>query len=328
MSLGEFDLIEQFFKHSPQKVNQWVDVGVGDDAAILSIPPHTRLVACKDLLIEDRHFFPDDPAHSIGHKALAVNLSDLAAMGATPVACLLGIGLPESDPDWLGAFSDGFLALADSYGCSLIGGDTVLSPQARVISVTALGTLPLMQTGIRRDGAKLGDDIWVSGQLASAHLALSILMDELADPTGQLSTLLPALRYPNARVELGQRLLGLAHAAIDISDGLVQDLSHLLKASGVGALLQLNHLPIPVSARCFADSIVEQAALYGGDVYELCFTAPGAQRDAIGLLSQSLGLELTCIGVITDRPGVVAQRANGTQILLDVRGFDHFKGSR
>ena len=324
MALGEFSLIDRFFKRAAYPLG--IDVGVGDDAAVMSVPAGHRLVACKDVLVQGRHFFADVSPHTLGHKSLAVNLSDLAAMGATPLGCLLGIGLPTVDETWLDSFVDGFSALAQRYGCPLVGGDTVGSDQGLFISVTALGTLPDQQLGLLRSAAQVDDDIWVSGTLGASDIALRIMQGSVTDTRGQLVDLRTALECPEPRVALGQRLLGLAHAAIDISDGLSQDLSHILKASNVGAVIDIDCLPVHPQLDAFDASLQQQAVLHGGDVYELCFTAPVHARETIDQMSRELDLPLTRIGQICAEDQLRARDHNGRLVDIVNRGFDHFSG--
>ncbi len=219
-------------------------LGVGDDAARLRLPPNTDLVSCKDLLIEGRHFFANVSPDTLGHKALAVNLSDLAAMGAKPLACLLGIGLVTPRADWLAEFADGFYRLADQWQCPLIGGDTIASEFGTVISVTVMGTLPSGELGLRRNRGQIDDDLWVSGDLGGADVALRALQGDVNISPELLAATRARLERPEPRVALGQALLPHAHAAIDISDGLTQDLQHLLKASNCGAEIYWQQLPI------------------------------------------------------------------------------------
>lgn len=326
MSLGEFSVIEQFFSRpvSPEIL------GVGDDAARLSLPPNTDLVCCKDLLVEGRHFFPNVDPFRLGHKSLAVNLSDLAALGATPLACLLGVGLPRVDSAWLEAFTNGFYHLADQWHCPLIGGDTVSSAHGITISVTALGFLPKDQPGLRRDCAKAGDDLWVSGDLGAADVALKVLSGELDVPSEIFESIRSCLEQPEPRVALGRALLPLAHAAIDISDGLVQDLQHLLKASHCGAVLDWDSLPVHPSINALNrqgildDETIKSAVLRGGDVYELCFTAPSQHRQSILALGNQLPIALSRIGTVSGQSGLSLRSANGESIVLAGGGFDHF----
>lgn len=318
--MDEFGLIQRYFKSA---VDESI-VGVGDDAAVLPIPDGMSLVVCKDVLIEGRHFFCDVDPQSLGHKSLAVNLSDLAAMGATPYACLLGLGLPRIDETWVASFAQGLLALGNQWQCPLVGGDTVSTPDGIAISVTAMGLLPATTRGLLRSQAKSGDDIWVSGTLGAADVALRILQQRLLDPQQHLQVLRNALEWPQPRVALGQHLLGIAHAAIDISDGLLQDLSHILDASHVGASLQLDKLPAHPALVSFDAAVVRDAILQGGDVYELCFTAPPVQRDRVTAIGQALGLPLSRVGEVTQDKGLRGVQADGSGVVLQPRGFNHF----
>ncbi|UOD50804.1 thiamine-phosphate kinase [Orrella daihaiensis] len=326
MALGEFSLIDRYFKRLASPASMPGMVGVGDDAAILPISPGHKLVVCKDVLVEGRHFFSDVAPDALGHKSLAVNLSDLAAMGAKPIGCLLGLGVPTINETWLASFAAGLGALADRYRCPLIGGDTVASEQGIFISVTALGTLHEKQPGLLRSAAEVGDDIWVSGPLGVPDIALRILLGTLADPQNRLPGLRVGLERPEPRVALGQQLLGVANAAIDISDGLTQDLGHVLQASGVGAVIDLEQLPVDQRLAVFDPSVVRDAVLYGGDVYELCFTVPAQYRPRVIAVGESLGLELFRIGKVRRQPGLFAQ-TDGSLTELKPKGFDHFARS-
>ena len=322
MALSEFSLIDRYFKTSPAPGM----VGVGDDAALMSVPAGHKLVVCKDVLVQGRHFFADVDPYRLGQKSLAVNLSDLAAMGATPLACLLGLALPQVDEPWLESFSAGLHALGKHWNCPLVGGDTTASEQGIFISVTALGTLPQDQPGLLRSAARVHDDVWISAELGAADVALRIMSGDLPDPHGCLDQIRPALESPNPRVALGQQLLGVAHAAIDISDGLTQDLGHILDSSGVGACLEVDLLPVHPALGAFPKAVVSQAVLHGGDVYELCFTAPPVKRDKILAIGQDLDIKLTRVGTICAEPGLFAQYADGRREQLQARGFDHFVG--
>lgn len=323
MALGEFSVIERYFDW-PAPVGA---LGVGDDAARLEMPPGAALVVCKDLLVEGRHFFSDAPPHSLGHKALAVNLSDLAAMGARPLGCLLGLGLPSVDKAWLAGFSRGFRELSAQSACPLLGGDTVRSEAGVVISVTALGTLPIAHPGLRRSAALTGDDIWVSGYLGAADVALAMLKGELPTDSALLEAVRPALDYPVPRLSLGLALLPLARAAIDVSDGLTQDLGHLLDASHCGAVLDPKTLPVHPALVNFDPPRLQHAILHGGDVYELCFTAEVAHRERLANLASSLSVPLTRIGHVTSDPGLWLKQPDGALVPYQRGGFDHFAGS-
>jgi thiamine-monophosphate kinase len=287
---------------------------VGDDCALLRPDGGAELAVTTDMLVEGRHFLPGADPRALGHKALAVNLSDLAAMGATPRWALLALSLPAIDETWLAAFSAGFFGLAERHGVGLVGGDTTRS-QLLTIAVTALGEVP---TGLAlyRAGAKPGDDVWVSGELGAAALAL--VHPEIEHAAHRL-------HRPQPRVELGERLRGLAHAAIDVSDGLAGDLQHILDRSGVGATV--NYVQVPRAAafeQLKNPDLEKDCVLSGGDDYELLFTAAPERRAQLEALSRELGIALTRIGGIT--PGqarLVVLDANGRP-LAHRGGFDHF----
>lgn len=319
--LGEFSLIREYFQDQvPSDA-----LGVGDDAARIPVPGASQVVVCKDLLIEGRHFFSDVNPVTLGHKALAVNLSDLAAMGASPLGYLLGIGLRTVQPDWLKAFSEGMIGLGHRYGCPLIGGDTVRVSGELVISVTALGTLPAGQGGLLRQAAEPGDDIWVSGYLGAAHIALSGLQGDRRVSRACIDSTRSALEMPEPRVALGLALLGLAHAAIDISDGLAQDLGHILDESGCAARLHCADLPIDPRLDGLPQDLRLRAALTGGDDYELCFTAPASKRADLSRLSQTLDLALSRVGVIEAGAGLSILDTDGRPMQIHHVGFDHFR---
>ena len=324
MADSEFALIRRHFtRPAPDGV-----LGVGDDCALLP-PMAGHLAISTDLLVEGIHFFPDVDPVALGHKALAVNLSDLAAMGATPRACTLAIALPRVDDDWLAAFARGFFALADEHGCALVGGDTTRSPQGVTIDVTIFGEVPGADA-LRRGGASAGDDIWVSGWLGDADVALRLLLADgsVDDPDGTLlAATRRALEWPQPRVALGLALRGLASAALDISDGLAQDLGHILAASGVGAELRVADLPLSPALSTLPATTARRSALSGGDVYELCFCAPPAARDAIDALSARLSLPLTRVGRIDAGCGLRVVDETGIELPSVRGGFDHFGGS-
>lgn len=315
----EFDLIARYFSRpAPPGF-----LGVGDDCALFPVAPGHHLATSTDLLVEGRHFFADvDPA-ALGHKALAVNLSDLAAMGAKPVACLLSLSLPAVDHDWLSAFSRGFYALADQAGCPLIGGDTTRSTAGIVISVTVMGQVR-PDHALRRAAAQVGDDIWVTGSLGAPDIALRLLQNQLPANPDLLEATRSALEWPLPPWQFGQELAGVAHAALDISDGLAQDLGHILKASGCGAQLDYSALPIAPALQGLDSRLVQDAVLTGGDVYQLCFTAAVDDGERILASAAALSLPVTRIGQIVAEPGLRIQGADGALIPLKKAGFDHF----
>jgi thiamine-monophosphate kinase len=314
----EFSLIAKHFtRATPGAV-----LGVGDDCALLAPTPGMQLAVSSDMLLEGRHFSPQDSPAGIGHKSLAVNLSDLAAMGATPRWATLAIALPEENDAWLTAFSRGFFRMADQHGIELIGGDTTRG--ALTISITVMGEVPPGQA-LRRDGAQAGDDIWVSGVLGSAAMALAYRQGRLFMEQIDAAKVLPALYLPTPRVALGIALRGLAHSAIDISDGLLADLGHILERSGVGARLAFSALPtLPVVQAYLHEAVARECVLAGGDDYELCFTAPAGRRDAILAAAASANVSISRIGQITAEPGLSLLAADGQPLHYDKTGYDHF----
>ena len=321
MALSEFDLIDRFFRR-PARHSV---LGVGDDAALIVPTLGCELAVSVDMLVAGRHFFTDVDPEALGHKALAVNLSDMAAMGARPRWALLAGALPGADPVWLEAFARGFFALAEANDVDLIGGDTTKGPLN--LCVTILGEVAAGQA-LRRSGAKAGDAIYVSGRLGDAALALAHHRGRIVLAPDELAYCEAALLRPAPRVALGERLLGLATAAIDVSDGLVGDLGHILDASGVGATVELAALPRSrVLDRRLADAeraVALICLLAGGDDYELCFTAPAQAGAELGALAEQLDLPLTRIGGIDERTGLVVRDENGSALEALPTAFDHF----
>jgi thiamine-monophosphate kinase len=318
--LSEFDLIKQYFvRNRPGKAT----LGIGDDCALLTPTAGAQLAISTDMLVENRHFFAGADARCLGHKALAVNLSDLAAMGATPVAFTLALAMPKADPHWLQGFSTGLFELADLYGCELIGGDTTRGPLN--ICITVFGELQAEQA-LRRSGAQAGDDIWVSGTLGDARLTLAGLRDEFPIDQDSLALASPRMHLPDPRIALGHALAagGLAHAALDISDGFVGDLGHILAASNVGATVNVDALPAGPALAAQERSIRRQFCAQGGDDYELCFTADPAQREAILAAAAACGTPVTLVGQIDTAPGLRLVDGIGAAVDLDAAGFDHF----
>ena len=323
---SEFDLISRFFTRSAPNAL----LGVGDDAALLAASPGMELAVSTDMLVSGQHFFPDVAAYLLGHKTLAVNLSDLAAMGATPRWATLALALPTTDPCWLELFSRGLFDMAARFEVSLVGGDTTCGPLN--LTVTILGEVPAGKA-LRRSGACVGDDIWVSGDLGGAALGLRYLLSEVElDDAEEVESCLLRLHAPEPRVSLGQKLLGLAHAAIDISDGLLADLGHVLDASGVGAEVEFARLPAhpAVATRLtkFSRSVTDLAQrclLAGGDDYELCFTAAAECAQDVSDAAEYAGVAVTRIGRIRQEPGLSLLTADGSAMKFQERGFDHFK---
>jgi thiamine-monophosphate kinase len=287
---------------------------VGDDCALVRPDAGLDLAVTTDMLIEGRHFLPGAEPRALGHKALAVNLSDLAAMGAAPRWATLALALPAADEAWLAAFSQGFFALAERHGVDLVGGDTTRS-QLVSISVTAMGEVPA-GLALYRAGALAGDEVWVSGELGGAALAL--MHPEIADAAQRL-------HQPEPRVELGERLRGLAHAAIDVSDGLAGDLQHILARSGVGAVVTYARVPRPsVFKQLNNPQLEKDCVLSGGDDYELLFTAAAGRRDELERLSRELRIPLARIGSITSGEPKLAVLDEQGEPLSFRGGFDHF----
>ncbi|WP_338845266.1 thiamine-phosphate kinase [Massilia sp. W12] len=325
--MSEFDLIARYFAQ-PARAHPGAHtlLGPGDDCALLRLPPGEVLAISSDMLVEDRHFFAGADPFMLGHKALAVNLSDLAAMGARPLGFTLALALPAADEAWLAAFSAGLLRLAREADCALIGGDTTRGPLN--ICITVFGSLP-PQAALRRDGAKAGDQVWVSGSLGEARLGLAWLSGEAlpdADPAWREAAC-ARLHLPAPRLALGQALRGVASAALDISDGLAGDLGHILQASGVAAQLHAEALPAgPALASCDAARRLEYM-LSGGDDYELCFCAPPAQQARVRQIGRELDLALHCIGEIVPGRGLQVLDPQGLPLSLQLNSFDHFRTS-
>jgi len=318
--LSEFDLIKQYFTRT--RPGRAV-LGIGDDCALLAPTPGMQTAISADTLVEGRHFFPGADPRKLGHKSLAVNLSDLAAMGAKPVAFTLSLALPEADRQWLAGFSAGLFALADAFDCELIGGDTTRGPLN--ISITVLGEIAPGHA-LRRAAALAGDDIWISGTLGDARLALAAYRKEYALDAASHAQAAERMHTPAPRVALGRALAQtpIAHAALDISDGLVGDLGHILAASRVGATLDVDALPAgPVLARQPLD-MRRRFTAAGGDDYELCFTAPPANRDAILAAGERSATQVTRVGRIDATPGLRMVDGEGKPLDLGVNGWDHF----
>ncbi len=352
--MTEFDLIRRHFtRATPGAV-----LGVGDDAALLRVASGMELAVSTDMLVSGTHFFPDADPFLLGHKTLAVNISDMAAMGAQPRWATLALSLPEADEAWLEKFSAGFFAMAQQHGVELIGGDTTRGPLN--LCVTIMGEVPNGRA-LRRDGAQAGDDIWVSGTLGDAALALAHLQGRVLLAAEDFAACAAALHQPVPRVALGLALRGIAHSAIDVSDGLLADLGHILECSNAGAEIYFDALPVSDALRAFAPASLEGDAvrysrawpaptgagegfvghardssvagcatllqhclLSGGDDYELCFTAPLAHRSTVEELSRQMNLPLTRIGAIVAGSGCNLRAADGSIINIQESGYDHF----
>jgi len=333
VAIGEFELIARYFERPARKAV----LGVGDDCALLQPASGTQLAISCDMLIEGRHFLSTVDPRKLGHKALAVNLSDLAACGARPLAFTLALALPRADDAWLAPFSKGLFALADAHDCELIGGDTTQGPLN--ICITVFGEVPVLQgrsQALLRSGAKPGDDLYVSGTLGDARLALEVFRGTLSLPAPVFEAARSRMEQPTPRIALGLALRGIATAAIDISDGLLGDLGHILKQSAVGATVEADLAATLVAARALlarsealpASNITPAQwrswALAGGDDYELLFTAPVATRALVANAASASQTAVTRIGRIEQLPGLRLVDAEGQALPNSYSSFDHF----
>lgn len=323
--LGEFDLIAKYFtrpaKRSP--------LGIGDDCALVAPTGGQQLAISSDMLVEGRHFLPTVDAARLGHKALAVNLSDLAACGARPLAFTLAIALPRVDEAFLEGFSRGLLALADEHHIELVGGDTTAGPLN--LCITAFGEVPPGQA-LLRSGAQPGDELWVSGTLGDARLALEVFRGRLALPADAFEQVRRAMELPQPKVALGVALRGVATSAIDLSDGLAGDIGHVLRRSQVAAVVDVDALPRSAVLAGQPRALQLECAVAGGDDYELLFTAPPARRDAVQRAAAESRTRVTCIGRVEAvapgaEPAVSFVDAAGRAVAPAWSGFDHFKAS-
>jgi thiamine-monophosphate kinase len=318
--LSESKLIERFFLGLGARRAD-VLLGIGDDAALLRVPAGEDLVLTTDALIEGVHFLPGAPARSLGHRALAVNLSDIAAMGADPSWALLSLNLPAAEESWLEAFAAGFGALARAHGVSLVGGNISRGPLS--ITVLQAGLLPSGQA-LRRDGARAGDTLYVSGQVGDAAAGLKLLRGERQAAPEVADYLRQRFEYPQPRVQLGSALRGLASACIDVSDGLYVDAQRLLRASGCGASIELERLPLSPALRQLMGDAAWQQALDGGEDYELCFCAPPANATAIAAAAARTATAVTRIGSV-EAGDAIALKLNNAVMQFSPLGFDHFR---
>ncbi|MDR3367574.1 thiamine-phosphate kinase [Rhodoferax sp.] len=331
--MGEFDLIDRYFKRPARHAA----LGVGDDCALLQPKAGTQMAISSDMLVSGRHFFADVDPRTLGHKALAVNLSDLAACGAQPLAFTLALSLPHVDEPWLAAFAEGLFALADVHGCELIGGDTTAGPLN--ICITVFGEVPVVagsSQALLRSGARPGDDIYVSGTLGDARLALDALLGKIELPPELLATSRARLETPTPRIALGLALRGIASAAIDVSDGLLGDLGHILENSGVGATVHADIATELIAAysgnkRATGQFCIQLSteqwralALAGGDDYELLFTAPPTLRDTVAQAGRASQTPVTRIGQINTEPGLHLMDRQGKPLDNTCASFDHF----
>ncbi len=322
MATSEFELIRRYFTHRARHTV----LGVGDDAALVNVKRGHELVISADMLVAGRHFFRDADPRRLGHKALAVNLSDMAAMGATPRWATLGLALPAADTRWIKEFSRGFMALARRFDVDLIGGDTTRGPLN--ICVQIMGEAPHGKA-LRRDGARKGDDIWVSGTLGDAALALAALKRRIRLKPAELAQCAVRLHAPTPRVALGLALSGIAHSAIDISDGLLADLGHVLESSDAAAEIELAALPASAVLRRYLAHVTAcRALLAGGDDYELCFTAPRAAHERIVRAGSRARVRVTRIGSVRAHrqgmPRLIVRAPDGAALRVVRGGYDHF----
>ncbi|HQR10150.1 MAG TPA: thiamine-phosphate kinase [Casimicrobiaceae bacterium] len=321
--MNEFALIDRYFRHPIRDAA--VRLGIGDDGAVVAPAPGCELVLSVDMLVEGRHFLPDVAPATLGHKTLAVNLSDMAAMGAKPRWALLAGALPDNDEAWIAEFARGLFALADRFDVALVGGDTTRGP--RNLCLTIVGEVPA-GTALARAGANVGDDIYVSGTLGDAALALAVLQGRAAPGSLSSSTVRERLESPEPRVGLGQRLRGVATSAIDISDGLTGDLGHILERSKVGATVDLASIPrstsLAAQLRGGDRELGLACLLAGGDDYELCFTAPPSARDALAAIARDENVSLSRIGTVTAGAGLTVRDELGAALPALPKAFDHF----
>ena len=316
--LGEFELIEKYFQRPVRRAA----LGVGDDCALLDVAPGQRLAVSSDMLVEGRHFLSTVAPERLGHKALAVNLSDLAACGAEPLGFTLALALPRADESFVAGLAKGLFALAEAQDIELVGGDTTAGPLN--LCITVFGQVPPDQV-LLRSGARPGHDVWVSGQLGDARLALEVFRGTAKLPGSEFERVRQAMELPQPRVALGLALRGLATSAIDISDGLLGDLGHVMRQSGVGATLHLNALPRSAILAAQADALQRECLLYGGDDYELLFTAPPSRREAVLAAARQAGTAATRVGAVDAGESLQVLDGQGHPVPHRARGFDHFR---
>jgi thiamine-monophosphate kinase len=319
--MGEFDLITRYFTRPAKRAV----LGVGDDCALWQIQPGMQLAVSTDMLVEGRHFLSTVPPKRLGHKALAVNLSDLAASGAKPVAFTLALAMPRIDEAWLQGFSAGLLALADQHTCELVGGDTTQGPLT--ICITVMGEVP-PGDALLRQGAQVGDDIYISGSVGDARLALEVMRGQLSLSASDFESCRQRMEQPQPRIALGLALRGVANACIDVSDGLAGDLGHVLKASQVGAVLTTDWVQdsaaISVAMQSLPFARRLDMALASGDDYELLFTAAPEQAEAVQHAANEADVSVTCIGRITTGSGLQVLDLQGVPMSRRFASFDHF----
>jgi thiamine-monophosphate kinase len=320
MPIGEFELIDRYFTRPVRRAV----LGIGDDCALLEPAPGMQLAVSSDMLLEGRHFLSTVEPERLGHKALAVNLSDLAACGARPLAFSLALALPEADAGFLEGFAAGLFALADRHGCELIGGDTTRGPLAICISV--FGEVPTGRA-LLRSGACAGDDLYVSGTVGDARLALEVFRGRVALEGRAFEQVRRAMEQPEPRIALGLALRGVASSAIDVSDGLLGDLRHVLARSGVGATVEVDAVPRGAVLAAQAPALQRICTLAGGDDYELLFSAPASAAAAVVAAAREAGVGVTRIGRIEQAAGLRLLDADGRALADGFGSFDHFRAS-
>ena len=318
MALGEFDLIAKYFTRSVKRAA----LGVGDDCALFATSPGTQLAVSSDMLVEGRHFLPTVAPQRLGHKTLAVNLSDLAACGAKPVAFTLALALPRVDENFLAGFAEGLLALADQHECELIGGDTTQGPLN--LCITVFGEVPTGQA-LLRSGAQPGDLVYASGTLGDARAALEVFRGLLSLPGPAFDSVRLAMETPQPRVALGMALRGVATSAIDVSDGLLGDLAHILRRSNVGATVDVDAVPRSAVLATLPTAQQREFTLAGGDDYELVFTAPPQCAGPVADAARRAGVPVCCIGRIEREAGLRLVDQCGSMVANGFTSFDHFK---
>jgi thiamine-monophosphate kinase len=318
MSLGEFDLIAKYFTRDVHRVA----LGIGDDCALLAPAAGMQLAVTSDMLVEGRHFLSTVPPERLGHKALAVNLSDLAACGAKPLAFTLSLALPRADENFLDGFARGLFALADEQGIELVGGDTTQGPLN--ICITAMGEVPV-GGALLRSGARPGDDVYVSGTVGDARLALEAFRGQAALDWAGFESVRDAMERPRPRVALGMALRGIASSAIDVSDGLLGDLGHILNRSGVAAVIEVDRVPRSAVLAAQPPSLQRECTLAGGDDYELLFTAPPAAAAGVAEAAHRAGVAATRIGRIAAGQGLRLVDREGCEVAHTFGSFDHFR---
>ena len=316
--LGEFELIARYFTRPVRRAA----LGVGDDCALLAPASGKTLAVSSDMLVEGRHFVSTVAPDRLGHKALAVNLSDLAACGARPLAFTLSLALPTADEAFLAPFAQGLLGLAERHDCELIGGDTTRGPLT--IAITVFGEVA-PGAALLRSGARAGDDLWVSGALGDARLALEVLRGTVALAGDGFERVRGAMETPSPRVALGRALVGVASSAIDVSDGLAGDLGHVLRRSGVGAVVEVDALPRSADLAAQTEALQRECLLAGGDDYELVVTAPAERRDAVGAAARVSATPVSRIGRIEAGERLRFVDASGRELIGPAHSFDHFR---